>query len=215
MKKIALLLAAVFVVSSCGGETEKQPEPSTSTVSSPSYTDSAQAVVDKYKQDYQVSLSDKDVVIFDKPEQLFEALNDYPAESNRFEKAGDNPLSIRLSHQTVSSSESDVLKNEAEMALLYGILKTFTHTKADELTVKSVSIDENDKFLEQTAISLTTNRAKTLKALQDLGLADSFDQLVEIQPNDKFRYVGLSGSDVYDDIVYKDDKRKALIEALK
>lgn len=215
MKKIALLVAAVFVLSSCGGEAEKQPEPSISAVSSPSYTDSAQAVVDRYKQDYQVSLSDKGVVVFEKPEQLFEALNDYPAESNRFEKAGDNPLSIRLSHQTVSSSEPDVLKNEAEMTLLYGILKIFAHTTVDEVTVKSVSIDENGKFLDKSAISLTTERVKTLKALQNLGLANSFDELVETKANDKFRYVGLSGSDIYDAVVYKDDNRKRLIESLK
>lgn len=216
MKKITLLLALAFVLSACNGDSEKpSAQVAASDTHSAIYIGSAQAVIDKYKQDYQVSLSNKGVVIFDKPEQLFEAMNDYPAESNRFEKIGDNPLRIRLSYQTVSTADFDTLQNEAEMTLLYGILKTFAHTGVDKVAVQSISLDENGKFLKKSAISLAAEREKTLKALQKLGLADNFDSLVETGPNNKFRYVGLSGSDIYDSIVYKDDKRKALLAALK
>ncbi|WP_153064819.1 hypothetical protein [Neisseria lactamica] len=217
MKQVILVLAAAFALTACGGETDdgKPVQVASSATDAGSYTNSAQAVLDKYKQDYQVSLSDKGVVIFEQPAQLFDALGDYSSENNGFEQLEKDPFSVRLSYRTNNESDSEILKNETEMTLLYGILKTFAHTNVGTVSVKSVSLDGNGKFLDKYALTLKTDRTKTLKALQDLGLAKGFDELVETKPNDKFRFVGLSGSDIYDNIIYKDDNRKQLIDTLK
>lgn len=211
MKKISLLIATI-ILSACTPDTSSTQVDSASEAT---YTNSAQAVLDKYKQHYQVSSNSNGVIIFDKPEQLFEALNDYPSDSNQFEKISDKPLNIRLSFRTTQASNPEVLKGETEITLLYGILKVFANTNAESLNIKSVSIDENDKFLNQYALSLNVTRGQVLKTLRELNFANSFDDLVETKQNDQFRFIGLSSSKKYDDIVYKDNNRKELIKELK
>lgn len=211
MKKTSLLIAAI-ILSACTPDTSSTQVDSASEAT---YTNSSQAVLDKYKQHYQVSANSNGVIIFDKPEQLFEALNDYPSDSNQFEKINDKPLNIRLSSRTTQASNPEVLKGETEITLLYGILKVFANTNAESLNIKSVPIDENDKFFNQYALSLNVTREQVLKTLRELNLANSFDDLVETKQNDQFRFIGLSGSKKYDDIVYKDNNRKELIKSLK
>lgn len=211
MKKALLTLSVLFALAACGGEVASQAEPTATAVASAAGNN----IPESYAQHYQVAQNAAGVVIFDKPEEMFEAFNDYPQESNQFEKQAGSPLKIRLSRDTIAASDSEVLKGETEMTLLYGILKTFAYTKENQVDVTSVSIDENGKFLQQYAMSLNVSREQVLQALKDLGLATSFDELVETQPNDQFRKPGLSGSKVYDDIVYKAENRERLIKALQ
>lgn len=213
MRTFLFTLAILFSLSACTDSYEAT-QTNQNSAADLSFANSSQAVIDKYKQIYQISSNSNGVVIFDKPEQMFEALNDYPSDTNQFEKLAEKPLSIRISHRTLKNSPQDVLKGETEIALLYGILKTFTHTNVDKVIVKSVSIDENNKFMRYS-LNLTVDRKQTLTALKNLKLANSFDDLVETKPNNQFRFVGLSGSEIYDDIVYKEQNRKQLIESLK
>lgn len=211
MKKILLILSLVLALSACGEITEKQAQPTSSaqTASAPPN------VPELYAKYFEVSQNANGVVIFDKPEQMFEAFNDYPVEGNHFEKTSGSPFNIRLSREAVKGAPEEIVQNETEMTLLYGVLKTFANTKENQLVITSIPIDEKGQLLKKYSISLTVNRDQVLSALGQLNLASSFDELVQTQPNEQFRQLGISGSSVYDNIVYKDNNRKQLIELLR
>lgn len=153
------------------------------------------------------------VIMFERISDMFNELNDYPADQGQFEFK-DEPLSVRVSHMTVLCDD-EYLEEYNEMAFIYTIYKTFTHTLANRITVEAypmyMNINTTDKlYVKDMALKATVTREEAKYALLSL-FGVGFKDLVQLD-SDKIG-AGLLPSEKWQEIKHH-EKRKKLIERL-
>jgi len=125
------------------------------------------------------ALSEYKPSVYGSPEKAIEALGDFESDNGTLKILSKAPLHIQLSPQVVEGDREDVIRVQTRKALLYGIYRTFIHTKVNEIKVTALPIDlitdePRNEFKETIAIS----RAKALSAAQKILGVKSFEELV-------------------------------------
>lgn len=213
MKKLLLILLSAFAITACDGESKATESKSEKTTVIRTKADFANSIENGVEYD----VSPTGVLTFVKPKDMFIYFNDYQIERNELAFISEDPLSIRISK--VKYSADDMYKEYNEMAFIYAVYKTFTHTNANQITVEAYPIYENSKTGKQKAfkdlmIKATITREKALEVLKQHSSATSFDDLVQLEENNQYREIGVNGSDIWDKFIYNDKERPAIIADL-
>jgi len=96
--------------------------------------------------------------------KVFIDLNDYPEENGRFKILSSTPLHIQLSPTIVDGDRKDVIDEIVKRAIIYGVYRTFIHTKADKVTVTVLPKDlMKNRYFKQYKKTYTVDRSYAIE----------------------------------------------------
>lgn len=208
MKKLLVCVAVITALTACDSEmaqndtqqASSSPIQSAQTASAASAkTLTAEAFL-KDKAEVPYKINDKGIVQFNNPQDMLIELGDYAGQGQlKF----NSPNDFRISEYLPATATADEIRAAGNKALIYAVYKTFTYTDATSVTVESAPIDmETLKPLSPKPIKATVNRERALAVLKQHSSAQSFDDLVELNPNHPARIIGFSSSDLYEQFAY-------------
>jgi len=118
--------------------------------------------------------------------EVMEYLGDYSGRIGRHEVTSETLASIKVYPDTFPRESREVIQENTQRALIYTIYRTFTHTKANKVTVTVTPEEVNPrskarKPLSSYKISIAIDRTSALTLLkQHIGVT-SFEDLVMSQ----------------------------------
>lgn len=126
---------------------------------------------------------------FDTFDAMIEELGDYSAQSNTYEKIADTK--IRISPSVPASADDAQIESIVKTSLITTAMRTFIHTKADEITIKVIPIKasmnpEDSEMMEKYAQEATITRSKAEEVAKQNAGTD-LNSLVGKKLGDLFR----------------------------
>ncbi|MEG2281120.1 MAG: hypothetical protein RSB86_10140 [Comamonas sp.] len=119
-------------------------------------------------------------------QETIEEMADFSAENNTFAVIKKQPLHIRLSPRVVKGDLPETVKSEVLRAATYGVYRTFTHIKENQVqvAVQSVLFEVGPSGAKLTltkspSATVTVTRAQAQKVAQDVLGANSLNSLVD------------------------------------
>jgi len=114
---------------------------------------------------------------------MIDAFNDYSTSNGTFVVLKSKPLHIQLSPQVVKGDLPEVIMEQVNRALMYGIYRSFIHTQIKDITVTAVPIEINFRNKNSTLLSkykktISISRNKALALVKKYINAASFSDLV-------------------------------------
>lgn len=123
---------------------------------------------------------------FSSVSDMIEDRNDFSKEAGTFEVLTANPLKIRLSVEVYPIESADVVRDQNEQALVYGILYTFIYTDVNEISVTAYPLEvlpnrKQKKSLKDMSVTLKVNRAQVFSIIQSIKPIKSFEDLLVLR----------------------------------
>ena len=117
---------------------------------------------------------------------MIEELGDYSESNGTFKIVAKDPIHIQLSPLCAIGHEEGILDEYSKLALVYGVYKTFIHTKANKVTITSIPLlfdrDKNtNNYLTEFSKKITITREEALTAIKNFKKLNTFNELVKIQ----------------------------------
>jgi PBP1b-binding outer membrane lipoprotein LpoB len=149
--------------------------------------------------------------------EMIEDRADYAEENGSFKLVSAEPLHIQLAAQVVANDLPEVIQSEVNRAALYGIYRTFIHTRADSVRVTALPMEitlnpYSARYLAEPKVDLVLSRDQALKAAQQLAGVVSFDDIVT--PDETMGMQMDSWSTAFKPFYFEDAGQKALLETL-
>jgi len=122
---------------------------------------------------------------FDSVPEMIEGLNDFTSDDGSFRVLRDKPLQIQLVEKVVAGDFPEVIRENIQRVIIYGVYRAFVHTDIDTITVSAVpgllriSDWEIEKLLEGYRVTVTTTRTDALRYVQKYCKVASMQDLVE------------------------------------
>ena len=143
-----------------------------------------------------VSASSAYAAKFSNPDEMITEFSDFYAENNSYELVSKDPVHIRLSAPVVDGDHVDVIREQNQRALVYGIYRSLALTEAQSITVTAVPIEIDfgknsgkPKFLNDWEVTVTKDRKQALSDINKVMKVKSLDELFKSdnQWNDRFK----------------------------
>jgi len=126
-----------------------------------------------------VALAEYKPSLYPSVEAAFNDFSDYETDDGTLRILSKNPLHIQLSPQVLKNDRKDVIRVLNRKALLYGIYRTFIHTKADAVKVTALPMDHLTKdHLKEFKETVQITRDKALKTAAKVLGVKSLNELV-------------------------------------
>lgn len=133
---------------------------------------------------------------FSTPDEMITEFSDFYVENDSYQLVSKDPAHIRLSAPVVDGDHVDVIREQNQRALVYGIYRSLSLTDAQSITVTAVPIEINfgkssgkPKFLNDWKVTITKDRKQALSDINKIMKIKSLDELFKSdnQWNDKFK----------------------------
>jgi hypothetical protein len=116
---------------------------------------------------------------------MIEQFSDYHEENGTFKVIKQNPLHIQLSPKFVDGENGVSVNNSIQMALIYGIYRSFVFTHVDEITVtvvpKKLNTPKNKGYLDYK-VTVSKTRDEAFKLVRKyLNISSWSDLVTEIK----------------------------------
>lgn len=114
---------------------------------------------------------------------MIDDFNDYSTSNGTFVVLTSKPLHIQLSPQVVKGDLPEVIKEQVNRALMYGIYRSFIHTQINDITVTAVPIEINFRNKKSILLSkykktISITRSEALSLVKKYINVASFSELV-------------------------------------
>lgn len=211
MKHLALSLLCLGLLSACGGENTAPPVVSAPAASTPLAENNAAVYLKRQSEIPPYTINGKGIVQFANLKDMFDTFGDYDAEGQlKF----NSPTDVVIAEYLPKAASQDDINAAMNKAFIYTIYHAFAHTNLDKITVTSAPIDMDTlKPLTKKTLKATVNRKRALEVLKKYSTAQSFDDLVELNPSNSNRITGFSSSNLYDAFAYG-SAQKDIIQGL-
>lgn len=105
--------------------------------------------------------------------EMIEDRNDFSEEKGSFKLVSAKPLHIQLAPTIVSGERPENMERELRRAALYGIYRSFVHTKADAVVVTVIPQEVtfnpiSSRLLKSPSVQVRVTRAQAMKAANQL-----------------------------------------------
>jgi len=136
----------------------------------------------------------KPIPMFASVSEMIEDAGDYDEETGSYRLISENPLHIHLSPRVFKGDTAATIETELQRAVMYGIYKTFIHTKADQIRVSSPPIVVALNSISQThqdspRLNVNISRKAALEAIQQFLEVDDVQSLIEHEGSGGFTFV--------------------------
>lgn len=212
MKYLALSLLCLGLLSACGGENTTPSAISAPATSTPQAENSAAVYLKRRSDTPPYTINEKGIVQFGSLKDMFDTFGDYDADG---QLKINSPTDVRIAEFLPKNASKDDITAAANKALIYAVYHAFAYTNLDKITVRSAPMDiDTSKPLMSKPLQATVSRERALEVLKKYSAAQSFDDLVELNPSYTNRITGFSSSNFYDAFAYDSAHQKDIIQAL-
>lgn len=211
MKHYALLLC--LGLAACGGENTTPSAASAPVAASAPQAENSAAVYLKRRSDTPpYTINEKGIVQFGSLKDMFDAFGDYDADG---QLKINSPTDVSIAEFLPKTASKDDITAAANKALIYAVYHAFAYTNVDKITVRSAPMDiDTSKPLMSKPLQAAVSRERALEVLKKYSAAQSFDDLVELNPSYTNRITGLSSSNFYEAFAYDAGHQKEIVQAL-
>lgn len=115
---------------------------------------------------------------FSSIETMIEEFNDFSVEEGTFKIIKKNPLHIQLSPKTVPNDLPQNITDGVDRALVYGVYRTFAHTKYTKITVTAIPKETDLKTLKSKLLD-AKKKTITIDRINALTLAKKYLQITD------------------------------------
>lgn len=143
-----------------------------------------------------VSASSAYAAKFSTPDEMITQFSDFYVENNSYQLVSKDPVHIRLSAPVVDGDHADVIREQNQRALVYGVYRSLALTDAESITVTAVPVEISfgkssgkPKFLNDWKVTITKDRKQALSDINKVMKLKNLDELFKSdnQWNDKFK----------------------------
>ncbi|SMB82368.1 hypothetical protein SAMN05660772_02082 [Pasteurella testudinis DSM 23072] len=138
------------------------------------------------------------VVQFDSIKAVFEETSGEYFEDDRTLKIiSQSPLKVQAFNLFPDRATAEFAEGVIESHFIFHVYRTFIHSDVDSIDLSITPIYAESRKPFGATIQAKITRQKALRILQQFSNARSFDDLISLDPNAEYTFVGLSPSDLF------------------